>query len=82
MSNASANKALKRTRQGRAAERQRYAGKQDMRLTEHLSLAGANLLDCLCREQNYLPYWHMVVDPDQGTTFDQKKEESEHKTKS
>ena len=40
-----------------------------MKLTEHLSLAGAHLLDCLCREQNYLPYWHMVVDSDQRAEY-------------
>ena len=40
-----------------------------MKLTEHLSLAGANLLGCLCPDRNYLPYWHMAVDSDQRAEY-------------
>jgi hypothetical protein len=40
-----------------------------MKLTEHLSLAGANLLNCLCPEENYLPYWHMTVDGNQKAEY-------------
>lgn len=29
-------------------------------MIERLHLTAANLLGCLCPEQNNLPYWHMV----------------------
>ena len=35
-----------------------------MNLEKHLNLAGNNLLNCLCPERNFLPYWHIVVSED------------------
>jgi hypothetical protein len=34
-----------------------------------LELAGENLLHGLCPEENYLPYWHMVVWPDRSAEY-------------
>jgi len=33
-----------------------------MDVKARLDLAGQNLLQCLCPEENYLPYWYMVID--------------------
>lgn len=40
-----------------------------MDLAQSLRLAGTNLLNCLCPERNYLPYWHMTVDRDQRAEY-------------
>ena len=40
-----------------------------MNILKCLELAGENLLQCLCPEENYLPYWHMVVWPDRTAEY-------------
>lgn len=37
-------------------------GQRTFGLVEQMSLAGTNLLGCLNRDANCLPYWHMAVD--------------------
>ena len=33
-----------------------------MDLLTNLELAGKNLIEALSKDDNYLPYWHLVVD--------------------
>ncbi|MBT5874485.1 MAG: hypothetical protein HOH43_13790 [Candidatus Latescibacteria bacterium] len=40
-----------------------------MDLQPYLHLAGQNLLNCLNPEANYLPYWHMTVDPENRAEY-------------
>jgi len=40
-----------------------------MKVAENLTAGGVHLLDCLCPDQDHLPYWHMVVDEDQRAEY-------------
>ena len=43
-----------------------------MNIKGSLNLAGMNLLHCLCPRQNYLPYWHLVVDKQLNAAFERR----------
>ncbi len=41
-----------------------------MNLKKNLELGGTNLLNCLCPQERYLPYWHIVVDDRQVAEYE------------